>query len=559
MSSSHPTQAVASQAKDKKDSGTKLHFRHAAPLKDKEKECDFFLNPTILSRLIQNNKFKAALQRLQKRGPAEAAVWVCLQHHSTTRARRPPLPSNTSSNTTTPAASLTNRLVPPHHQSSAADTIYDYRQLPLHMATEALACTTDQGHRDELELLVQQLVWAYPVACARPDHQGHLPLHMALQHGASSSTIAILLMAYPEAASSYDNLQTTDMYQHLLQQPPTFWQAAGHEAHLRLKHRQVPAADASIASTSVLASSDNEEDDEHTLETRLDASGSQPQPFYAPFGDICPPTEAIWEENLALRQALHESQMSNERLQRRVDLLMIQHNSDVQLILDQLFSENETLQTKVTALEAQLATTTLDDNTAALPSRETCLPSQAMQRPVTCAKDVPSQSSVQQMEGLASRQPSTQKVMPSHPTSPVEAANGHNDTVSSTDGSSSSGDVVLQKAIRLNGGQGLSPRIMELWQNLPSPSLETIDETTDGHDHADQVVLERDSTEASSTIDTLFLYLPPDLHKESSVLLPELDDDDGSHLLPAFHRDISDMTMSIAPTRWTLSRSTLGQ
>ncbi|KAL7576402.1 hypothetical protein ACA910_018207 [Epithemia clementina (nom. ined.)] len=304
-----------------------------------DQEVDFFTNPTVLSRLIHNQKFGAAISRLEKQGPAEACIWVCtkrklppaaLQSFAPQAQQQSPECSdhkrgpngtagngncNTSSRSlvsyTSTKASITSKKGTSSSPSSPTrksgsktktnhtgdsstennnssnnatannnttnnESQFTFRQLPIHMACGSLFRVQDPTLRQDLEQLIARLVIAYPDGCARRDHQGRYPLHECIWYNAAPPIVSALLMAAPEIARLGDLQGVTPlvlnehrncpnpvhkkMVRGMLKKSPEFWRAARKEAELRMKHRDIPASDATITSTSVLASSVVEEE-----------------------------------------------------------------------------------------------------------------------------------------------------------------------------------------------------------------------------------------------------------------------------------------------------------
>ena len=62
--------------------------------------------------------------------------------------------------------------------------------------------------RDASEALVRTLFEASPGAASHHDDIGHLPMHLALEHGASESLVRTFFEAYPEAVSHSGRYET---------------------------------------------------------------------------------------------------------------------------------------------------------------------------------------------------------------------------------------------------------------------------------------------------------------------------------------------------------------
>jgi hypothetical protein len=244
--------------------------------KKRERECDFYINPTLTSRLILHQKYAAAIRRLQQH-PSEASVWVCVKRKQT------PVPKSKDNDT---AGS--------DHDD---DDSYSMRQLPLHMACQDLARVgIEASNRAQLEELIAHLILAYPAACAKQDHSGSFPLHEAIWYTATPETVSHLLCGAPEIANANDQYGRSCIYlnrhcrsrtpedqarvQVMLLRGVAFWEIALQEARLRLRHRNVPASSASIDSMSVLATAANDNNDydtdkdgdDSTIQTTNDAS-----------------------------------------------------------------------------------------------------------------------------------------------------------------------------------------------------------------------------------------------------------------------------------------------
>jgi hypothetical protein len=260
---------------DPKDQARLIHRSggpsNRTPKEKRERECDFYTNPTLMSRLILHQKYAAAVRRLQQY-PTEAAVWVCVKRQRSTKSKDAAT-GNGSNND--------------------GGKEYTMRQLPLHMACQDLARVgIEASNRAPLEELIAHLILAYPTACARQDHSGSWPLHEAIWYTAKPETISHLLCGAPGIANSNDQYGRSCIYlnrhcrsrtpedqahvQVMLQRGVAFWETAFQEANLRLRHRTVPADNASIDSTSVLAPGTRcgaafDEEDQSTIVTN-DAS-----------------------------------------------------------------------------------------------------------------------------------------------------------------------------------------------------------------------------------------------------------------------------------------------
>jgi hypothetical protein len=160
---------------------------------------------------------------------------------------------------------------------------YSIRQLPIHMAcwdlgrlhslvdyergqnAAANTATTivheNTAHymygkvvSDKLNQLINHLVVTYPEACMRVDHTQHLPIQLAVIHGAYSSTISMLLVAYPEGVQSKDPIHGHSLWElnrysnannpyheqtrQVLGLDVDFWKKSKQEATSRMQQQQ---------------------------------------------------------------------------------------------------------------------------------------------------------------------------------------------------------------------------------------------------------------------------------------------------------------------------------
>lgn len=617
----------------------------------KDKECDFYRNPTILSRLINNFKYKAATQRLEKRGNAEACVWVC------TKRKNNPVQDVIAAQSTA-ASSLTSSII------SHAKEGYGYRQLPIHMAVDALFRVADHCLRADLESLIAHLVIANPGGCSKRDHEGKLPLLEAIWHNASPETVSALLMAYPEGAQEKDskgryphqinehrNGPYKDQVSKLLRLKKEFWAAAGREAHLRLKHRNVPSAEASVASMSVLASSVKNDDDTLVSSDSFDFSVDPTHPKAA--GKFAGHVKALrwsqieqramtlesklaesYEQNYKLKNELTELVLSKKIMQKKMDKLL---KTDRAMEIAELVMAQEEAEVKLRVLKARLADNDLPVDYPSQDHPETLhLPAsyvsverdrnaqlvreldatraefaayrqekekemweleKKMQRETT-HKDERIKALEQQLAETST--PDTLRTIPTDKTvSEFTKSFGSDDETLSTEGSSATPsrpehdegddeldvDAVLQNAIRLNGGQSLSPRLVEMWNmvRMHTPSLDrVVEDGEDGFDRRDDIgsgTVEEGRRKGStrrSASHTSFSTKSTEFHScrsrmsgdrssrsdKTGLMVPALDHQEHKAQVigmrtPAgggFNQDVSDLTLSVsgAPS-WTHS------
>ena len=517
----------------------------------KDRECDFYRNPTILSRLIQNFKYRAAIQRLETHGPAEAAVWVCSRRADEDGIKKSSTITTTTA--TTAAKSLSSSI------RSHARQAYGYRMLPIHMAVESLYRVADGCLRSDLESLISHLVVVHPRGCARRDHRGRLPLHEAISHDASPETISALLMAYPAAGRERDagGRYPIEVNEHrggrhkgavnnLLRRKDEFWVAAGQEAHYRLKHRRVPRADQSVTSTSVLAGSVKEDDDTLASTDSFEYAADPCHPKAA--DEYTGRVKAMrWEQiekrAMTLESKLAESYEQNFRLKKEVTELkvakaLLQKKIEKLLVDDpgqqiaELVTDKEDLQRQIRDLRSRLVQHGLSDHvneahcgqhhpevlefpndqeqsrqaqidklTRELKANQTEFSKYQndMQTKIMVLEKelerVRIRKDEQIMELEANVEELKAKVDAFRADKTVSDFSRSDETISTTgsagpptpsscaDEENNTGeavDDVLRTAVSMNGGLGLSPRMVEMWNkvNGHAPTLRRISENT---------------------------------------------------------------------------------
>ena len=72
-------------------------------------------------------------------------------------------------------------------------------------STKTLICTHDAMHKKLLNELLSTLIFSYREGAHERDNRNRLPLHEALWCGAEMDTIALFLMAKPEATNEVDH------------------------------------------------------------------------------------------------------------------------------------------------------------------------------------------------------------------------------------------------------------------------------------------------------------------------------------------------------------------
>ena len=352
-------------------------------------EVDFYKNPTLLSRLILNQKYETAIKRL-KSHPEESLIWVC--------AKRKPEPRRSRQLALQPPSSLQRRSVSPRRSKrpskNATVTTYSMRRLPIHIACANLPRALDTRMKALLNELISNLIVANPEGCAQVDHTSTLPLHQALYYGAAPETVSMFLMANPGQISSKDALgrslaelnhsgtstEKSKQVDQILQLDHEFWSETRLEAHIRLKQGDIrwPTETQSVEvdSTEVLASSQagaetlatmpgEEVTDNQRLELQLRSEQIVPMAW-----------EQLEERAIALEQVLTEVNENNYVLHRKMqgmaksrrklmDKLDHLKKSDLMKQLQDLLKQNQKCKRKLSKMEQVLRETppSSDDET----------------------------------------------------------------------------------------------------------------------------------------------------------------------------------------------------
>lgn len=244
-------------------------------------EVDFYSNPTILSRLILNEKYSAAMKRIYD-FPKETAVWVCAKRLVTIQPAKNLAKKDVSDEVSVRFANELKQVqIQQKHQlvysQDSKSVFYSLRQLPIHIACVNLRRTHDSKMKKFLNDLIANLIFANPEGAHEPDHNGRYPIHEAIWHGATAETISLFLLAKPSCVSLLDaknrSLQeinkhspsssnNKDEIQRMLELEENFWKQARKEAMFRLLRKSVkwPSDSSSVGSLSVLASSKKDDD-----------------------------------------------------------------------------------------------------------------------------------------------------------------------------------------------------------------------------------------------------------------------------------------------------------
>lgn len=295
----------------------------AGPAVDEPIEVDFYNEPTILSRLILNQKYGGALHRVHHK-PQEASIWVAAKRMPTKSEKR---------------RMAGNRSQGEHsdQHTSSDEPIYSIRQLPIHLACLNLRRTADASRMAKLNELITSLIVAFPEGASEADHLGRLPMHEALWYGASPETLSMFLMASPPSIHSVDlkgrTLTELNQYrsgdnkqevQDILDMGQDFWDQAHREAAIRVKKEVLPwpSADVSLGSDSVLASSEQDKESIATKDVLPDDLEASSDGEGGSHKEITPVAwDQLEQRAVALEHVLTEMNEKNYELNRRIETI----------------------------------------------------------------------------------------------------------------------------------------------------------------------------------------------------------------------------------------------
>jgi hypothetical protein len=197
------------------------------------------------------------------------------------------------------------------------------------------------------------------------DHRNILPIQEAVWYGAAPETIALFLMARPEALFVADHLGRSlgelnryragserEAVQQMLCQDISFWNTARKEATFRLQHNSTsyPSDNQSVNSESVLASPNA---DEETITSTVVPEHTTELPNYE--DNITPLSWGQLEKRaIAAEQLLDIVNEENYKLRKQLETLttsISSKNSDFTKELVRLSRENSALSEKIYKLE----------------------------------------------------------------------------------------------------------------------------------------------------------------------------------------------------------------
>jgi hypothetical protein len=322
-------------------SGTNPELLKRPPKIKKGQELDYYHEPTLLGRLILGQKYGRAIKRVFDH-PDEASTWLCSKRR------------------------MSNTVDTAEKKSPNGDeVVYTIRQLPIHMACSNLGRTKDFQIQRLLNELISLLVFAFPEGAHEVDHRNILPIQEAVWYGAAPETIALFLMARPEALFVADHLGRSlgelnryragperEAVQQMLCQNISFWNTARKEATFRLQHNSTsyPSDNQSVSSESVLASPNA---DEETITSTVVPEHTTEVPNYE--DNITPLSWGQLEKRaIAAEQLLDIVNEENYKLRKQLETLttsISSKNSDFTKELVRLSRENSALSEKIYKLE----------------------------------------------------------------------------------------------------------------------------------------------------------------------------------------------------------------
>ena len=177
------------------------------PLKEHEKEVDYYHNPTELFRWINYRKWGGAWARVQS-NPEECATWVVSRHASDGRVLWRNLPLHLVCMHSAIPVDVENMMN--EDSRDVSDSTHPIR------IERNLASHQQSAHFQQLEKLTEEILFTYPEAAMANDDQGMLPLHLSINSSNETSCInervvLLLLATNPAGLRSKDNNGNTPM------------------------------------------------------------------------------------------------------------------------------------------------------------------------------------------------------------------------------------------------------------------------------------------------------------------------------------------------------------
>ena len=315
--------------------------------KKRDKEVDFYRNPTILSRLIMNQRYAAAIKRVH-RVPRETKTWACVKR----RVKQTSVGSQTKT-----------------------QIVYTLRQLPIHMACANLCRTKDVELLKSLNELITCLVVANPAGSFESDHDGRLPVFNALMYGANVEAMSIFLMADPNAlevvdpktkqtlpeANKYRCGDNKEEIEGLLKLGSAFWQRAHEEAELRLRSGHVSYPSEEGNAPQGVSSMTSLRDPETETIVSADSDDIQPMEDDSTVQTIS--WSQLEERAIALEEILTAMNEKNFELHKKMEeMTKVKSSSEeVQALHQENLELSEKLQLLQTIMERTVGVQGLDD------------------------------------------------------------------------------------------------------------------------------------------------------------------------------------------------------
>jgi hypothetical protein len=174
-------------------------------LENHETEVDYYHNPTELFRWINYRKWGGAWARVQS-DPDECATWVVSRHSSDGRILWRHLPLHLVCMQSGIQIDVENMM---NDESRDASDSMHPTQLESSLQQKS-------AHLQQLEKLIEEIIFTYPEAAMRQDDQGMLPLHFAINSANESTCInerilLLLLVTSPAGLLVEDHNGKTPM------------------------------------------------------------------------------------------------------------------------------------------------------------------------------------------------------------------------------------------------------------------------------------------------------------------------------------------------------------
>ena len=169
-----------------------------SPTNHPPNEVDYYRNPTELFRWINYRRWDGAMARVRSH-PEECETWIVSRHSNDGRILWRHLPLHLICM----QSGITDSNLEVKEDSSTEDG-------PPKVEQEYQA----KSHLNQINVLTQDILSAYPEGASLPDDQGMTPLHICLANTAPDTApneeiITLLLMTHPEAMDTMDKFNRT--------------------------------------------------------------------------------------------------------------------------------------------------------------------------------------------------------------------------------------------------------------------------------------------------------------------------------------------------------------